>query len=401
MVSIAIFITCLISAAFFAATEVAFFSLTPLTVARGNRDRLERLLIKKNDIIAMLLTGNNLAIVGGTLALDALIPQDRDIWYKFGAFFSELVLFFLLAEALPKAVGRRKNILLLEKSYSLIWLFYYLLLPMSYVFLRISRLMAQAGASRPDDARLEVFRFISAHTSDSKLPLAESLATYSSTTIREIMTPMSELFSLGAASRLRECAETIERSSYSRYPVYDTIPAEIVGYLDMRDLLDKPGSTRVRQVMRPAHFFPASLTVDQLHAEMRRLAVPMVFVVNEYGLILGMVTEENLAEELVGDIFSHDQKLETQYLVEKENGWFEIDCVMDIDDFSKVFGGQIRKEHFETVAGYLLSQCGRIPALGEEFDLPPGKFVVTEANERAVRRVKFKPRRLSGATSNP
>jgi CBS domain containing-hemolysin-like protein len=168
----------------------------------------------------------------------------------------------------------------------------------------------------------------------------------------------------------------------------------------MRDLLDKPGSTRVRQVMRPAHFFPYSLTVDQLHAEMRRLAVPMVFVVNEYGLILGMVTEENLAEELVGDIFSHDQKLETQYLVEKEGGRFEIDCVMDIDDFIKVFGAQISKEQFETVAGYLLSECGRIPTLGEELDLPVGKFTVTDASDRAVRRVEFKPRRSAGAHRN-
>lgn len=395
MVSVGIFLFCLISAAFFAATEVAFFSLTPLTVARGNRERLEKLLVNKNDIIAMLLTGNNLAIVCGTLALDALVPSGRGIGYKLGAFFSELVLFFLLSEALPKAIGRRKNILLLEKSYRLIWLFYYLLLPMSYAFLRISRLIGKVSVSHPDDARVEVFRFISQHTSDSKLPLAESLATYSSTTIREIMTPMSELFSLSSSATLTECAETIGRSSYSRYPVYDAIPADIIGYLDMRDLLDKPGSTRVRQVMRPARFFPYSLTVDQLHAEMRRLALPMIFVVNEYGLILGMVTEENLAEELVGDIFSHDQKLETQYLLEKDGGRFEIDCVMDIDDFIKVFGAHISKDHFETVAGYLLSACGRVPVSGEELDLPAGKFIVLEANERAVRRVEFKPRRFA------
>lgn len=392
MVSVFIFILCLVSAAFFAATEVAFFSLTPLSVARGNRARLEKLLVNKNDIIAMLLTGNNLAIVGGTLALDALVPPEEDIWYKLSVFVAELVLFFLLSEALPKAIGRRKNIRMLETSYSLIWLFYYLLLPLSYAFLRISRLIGKVGVIKHDDARLEVFRFIAEHTSDSKLPLAESLAAYSRTTIREIMTPMSELFSLPASAQLKECAEAIERSSYSRYPVYDAIPAEIIGYIDLRDLLDKPSSIRVRQVMRPAHFFPYSLTVDQLHAEMRRLMLPMVFVVNEYGLILGMVTEENLAEELVGDIFSHDQKLEAQYLVEKEQGFFEIDCVMDIDDFIKVFGAPIDKEQFETVAGYLLSACGRIPQKNEELELPPGKFTILEASERVVRRVLFRPR---------
>ncbi|MFO1528015.1 MAG: CNNM domain-containing protein [Turneriella sp.] len=397
MVSIAIFIVCLICAAFFAATEVAFFSLTPLTVTRGERNRLEKLYLSKNDLIAMLLTGNSLAIVCGTLALDALLPPEKDLYLKVLAFFVELILFFLLSEALPKAVGRRKNIVMLEKSYRVIWMFYYLLLPMSYVFLKISRFIGKIGVARPDDARLEVFRFISEHTGESKLPLTESLATYSSTTIREIMTPMSELFSLPAGARLSECAETLEKSSYSRYPVYETIPAEISGYVDLRDLLDIPASTRVRQVMRPALFFPYSLKVDQLHAEMRRLSQPIVFVVNEYGLILGMVTEENLAEELVGDIFSHDQKLETEYLQQVQSGVFEIDCVMDIDDFGKAFALNIQKENFETLGGYLLSECGHIPLVNERVELPPGEFTILEATRRAVRRVRFKPKKSGRA----
>lgn len=395
MVSIGIFIVSLICAAFFAATEVAFFSLTPLSVTRGNRKRLEKLFLNKNDIIAMLLTGNSLAIVCGTLALDALLPPEKELYLKVAAFFVELILFFLLSEALPKAIGRKKNILLLEKTYPVIWVFYYLLLPMSYVFLKISRFIGKIGVARPDDARIEVFRFISEHTGESKLPLTESLATYSSTTIREIMTPMSEMFSLPASARLSECADTLEKSSYSRYPVYESIPAEITGYIDLRDLLDTPASTRVRQVMHPALFYPYSLKVDQLHAEMRRLDQAMVFVVNEYGLILGMVTEENLAEELVGDIFSHDQKLELQYLQESQPGIYDIDCAMDIDDFGKLFNLNIVKDNFETLGGYLLHACGHIPANNEQIDLVTGQFTVLEANRRAVRRVRYKPKRAS------
>lgn len=393
MLNIAIFAFCLIVAAFFAATEVAFFSLTPLSVTRGNRVKLERLFLSKNDIIAMLLTGNSLAIVCGTLALDAMLPPERELRYKLMAFFIELILFFLLSEALPKAIGRRKNIVLLEKCYGLIWLFYYLLLPMSYVFLKISRLIGRVSVEHPGDARLEVFRFISEHTGESHMPLTESLAAYSRTTTREIMTPMSEMFSLRANSTLAECAEVLEKSSYSRYPVYETIPAEITGYVDLRDVLNAPASTRVKQVMRPPVFFPYSLTVDQLHAEMRRLSQPLVFVVNEYGLILGMVTEENLAEELVGDIFSHDQKLETQYLKKTEGGAYEIDCVMDIDDFIKMFSLHIRKENFETLGGYLMSACARVPEQGEELDLPAGQFKVIEATDRAIRRVRYRPKR--------
>jgi CBS domain containing-hemolysin-like protein len=393
MVSILIFIVCLVCAAFFAATEVAFFSLTPLTVTRGDRRRLEKLYLNKNDLIAMLLTGNSFAIVSGTLALDALLPPDGGLKHKLIAFFTELVLFFLISEALPKAIGRRKNIALLVKTYPVIWTFYYLLLPLSFVFLRVSRIIGKISVHRPEDARVEVFRFISDHTASNKLPLTESLATYSSTTIREIMTPMNELSSLAAGSTLSDCAELIEKSSYSRYPVYESIPAEISGYLDLRDALKASGSTRVRQIMRPATFFPYSLKVDQLHAEMRRISEPIVFVVNEYGLILGMVTEENLAEELVGDIFSHDQKLETQYLRQIDTGIFEIDCVMDIDDFMKVFPSGITKENFETLGGYILSACGRVPLRDEELDLPPGSFRILEATRRAIRRVRFKPRR--------
>ena len=132
---------------------------------------------------------------------------------------------------------------------------------------------------------------------------------------------------------------------------------------------------------------------DALHAEMRRLGQPLVFVVNEYGLILGMVTEENLAEELVGDIFSHDQKLETQYLRKTEPGVYEIDCMMDIDDFIKMFSLNIQKENFETLGGYILSACARVPLQNEELDLPPGQFLITEATRRGIRFVRFRPRR--------
>ncbi len=393
MLNIGIFALCLVVAAFFAATEVAFFSLTPLSVTRGNRVKLEKLFLNKNDIIAMLLTGNSLAIVCGTLALDAMLPPERELRYKVMAFFIELILFFLLSEALPKAIGRRKNIVLLEKCYPVIWLFYYLLLPMSYVFLKISRLIGRISVEHPGDARIEVFRFISEHTGESKLPLTESLATYSRTTIREIMTPMNELSSLPANATLAECAEIMEKSSYSRYPVYESIPAEITGYIDLRDLLSAAASTRVKQLVRPAVFYPYSLKVDNLHTEMRRLDQPLVFVVSEYGIILGMVTEENLAEELVGDIFSHDQKLETQYLRKIESGLYEVDCVMDIDDFIKMFALPIQKENFETLGGYLLSACARVPMLHEELELPAGQFTVIDATRRSIRTVRFRPKR--------
>lgn len=399
MLNAAIFILCLICAAFFAATEVAFFSLTPLTVTRGNRRKLEKLYLQKNDLIAMLLTGNSFAIVTGTLALDTLLPPEKELSYKIAAFFIELVLFFLLSEALPKAFGRKKNVLLLEKAYGLIWFFYFLLLPLSYIFLQISRFIGRfgsgAGHHKYEDARLEVFQFISEHTDENKLLLTESMATYAGTTVREVMTPMSELFSLSASARLIDCAEIIERSSYSRYPVYENIPAEIKGYVDLKDVLAASPGTRVRQIVREAHFFPYSLKVDQLHTEMLRLKQAMVFVVNEYGLVLGMVTEENLAEELVGDIFSHDQKLETEYLTVKENGVFEVDALMDIDDFKRYFSLPIEKENFETLGGYVMTEAGRVPALNETLENSFGKFTVIQGSDRAVKRLTFRPKKFA------
>ncbi|MCS6971640.1 MAG: hemolysin family protein [Turneriella sp.] len=392
MVSVLIFAASIVAAGFFAATEVAFFSLTPLSVARGERSRLEKLLLRKNEMIAMLLAGNNLAIVSGTLALDTLLTRETSIEYRVAVFFLEILLFFVLSEVIPKAVGQKLGIKLLENSYSLLWLCYFLLLPISFVFLRLSRALGSTEKSRT--SRSEIFRFIAQHTADNRLPLADSLATYSSTTIREIMTPMSEMISLPANATLRDCAEIIEKSSYSRYPVYDSIPAEIVGYIDLRDCLSQTAGTRVQQIMRTAHFYPASLSVDQLHEEMRRLKLPMVFVVNEYGLVIGLITEEDLAEELVGDIFSHDQKLEMQYLIEKEPGSYEIDCAMDIDDFAKIFSIPIKKHNFETVGGYLMAACGYIPQKGEVLDLPAGRFTILEATARTVRKVEFKPAKV-------
>ncbi|MES0491528.1 MAG: hemolysin family protein [Leptospirales bacterium] len=381
-----------ITSAFFSGAEIALLGATPFGVTRKNKSRLLKLYHQKDNLIASMVIGNNFSIVAATLFLDTLISQYSDsVTGKVIAFTSEILLFFFLAEALPKSVFRKLHSHVLLYTAPVIWFFHYLLMPIG-LFFRLAthffiKLFPKKGGNKED-----FVYFLGSHFIQEKRPISRGLLSLSKTASLEIMTPLPDLYSIHKDSSVQETLSLLDKTRYSRYPVFKNRGDQIIGYVNVADFLKLKLSSKISGVMKPAIFVPETLSADRLLFKMQNEKNPVVFVVNEYGSVSGMISLENIAEEIVGDeIISLEQQQEKPDIVELPGQEFQLDGNLDVDDFNDKFNVIIPKEGFETISGYILFALHKIPETGEVLKTDFGTFSIEKADETTIHTILFKP----------
>ena len=207
--------------------------------------------------------------------------------------------------------------------------------------------------------------------------------------IREVLVPRTEVDFLPASMPVAQAVAVAARATHSRFPVFEDSYDDVVGFVHARDLLDpeRAGSARVGDIKRQVKMLPTSKTVMSALSEMRRDRAHLAIVVDEYGGTAGIVTLEDLVEELIGDIQDEydEEELASRRLL---TGEIEVDGLMNLDDFAEQTGVELPDGPYETVAGYLLATLGHIPQSGESADLDGTRLTVTELDGRRIARVK-------------
>jgi CBS domain containing-hemolysin-like protein len=180
---------------------------------------------------------------------------------------------------------------------------------------------------------------------------------------------------------------------YSRMPVYRDNLDNIVGIVFVKDLVALPPGTEppMTTLMRTAHFVPESKRVSELLKEMQRRQTQMAIVVDEYGGTAGLVTVEDLLEEIVGEI-RDEYDVESETVTDEGNGTFVFSGKVSVDEVRDRLNVDIEREGFETVGGYLLSQLGRMPYVGETFEVGDLSFEVLEVERRRITKVRARRR---------
>jgi putative hemolysin len=221
--------------------------------------------------------------------------------------------------------------------------------------------------------------------------------------IREVLVPRTEVDFLPAGMSLQDAAKIAVAAPYSRFPVYQESYDDVIGFVHARDLLD-PAADRTRlvgAVARPVKLLPTTKTVLSALSEMRRDHSHLAIVVDEYGGTAGIVTLEDLVEELIGDIQDEYDVAEDQprKLV---GGELEVDGLLNLDEFAEQTGVQLPEGPYETVAGYVLASLGHLPGDGETVEVAGRKLVVTEMDGRRIARVRVGvPRPAADADQQP
>jgi CBS domain containing-hemolysin-like protein len=227
--------------------------------------------------------------------------------------------------------------------------------------------------------------------------LLQSIVDFGDTLVREVMTPRPDMVAIGADATYDELRALFREQEYSRIPVYKENLDNIVGFVFIKDLLrlDAPESGQARlqpdlaRFIRPATFVPETKRVAEMLKEFQRKQVQIAIAVDEYGGTAGLVTIEDLLEEIVGEI-RDEYDVEIEPVVDEGHGAFVFSAKVNIDEVRDRLGVEIEPEGFETVGGYVLTRVGRVPAVGETFDIDGLLVEVLEAERRRIHKVRMR-----------
>jgi magnesium and cobalt exporter, CNNM family len=272
--------------------------------------------------------------------------------------------------------------------------------PLIWLLSRSTNLVVRLLGGDPDTSReaitAEEVRALVAGNTDiapDERNLIEEVFAAGERQLREVLVPRTEVEFLDEATPLYKAAQIAAGSPHSRYPVYRESHDEVIGFVHVRDLLDPQQSGRstpVAEVVRPVLYLPASKRVLAVLSEMRREGHHLAIVVDEYGGTAGIVTLEDLVEELIGDI-RDEYDIEDAQARRLHGGAVEVDGLLNIDDFADETGIELPEGPYETVAGYLMAVLGHLPQVGEMTMVSGHRLSVTEVDGRRVARVRVTP----------
>ena len=216
--------------------------------------------------------------------------------------------------------------------------------------------------------------------------------------VREIMVPRTDMAAVPVDAPLGEILDTINRCGHSRIPVYEGTVDNITGLLYAKDLLREWGKDaadiRLSRLMRAPFFIPETKNFEELLQDFKRKRVHIAIVIDEYGGTSGLITIEDILEQIVGDI-QDEYDTEEEWLIEQSDGTVVADARLPIEELEERFGIEVERDKFDTVAGLIVHVIGRIPKIGEEIEISALLMTILEADERKISKVRIVERKES------
>ena len=232
--------------------------------------------------------------------------------------------------------------------------------------------------------------------------LLQSIVDFGDTLVREVMTPRPDIVAIPDQASIGQLRSLFREQEYSRFPVFKGSLDNISGFVFVKDLvaLEHPeDSLPITPFLRPAVVVPESKRVPELLKQFQRQQTQIAIVVDEYGGTAGLVTIEDLLEEIVGEI-RDEYDVESEPIVDEGGGRFVFNGKVDIDEVKNRLNVQIEREGFETVGGYLLNRLGRVPAVGERVEIDGLTIDVLEVERRRIHKVRMAHQAIPSSASS-
>ena len=378
----------MVLAAFFAASEAALVGVSRLRaramMERGVRraNAVLRLVENKNMFLTSILIGNTVVLlIADSLAtyvfIEAGIPN--------GAVISTIVMTFVLllfGEIIPKTVAVSDNerwaLRLAPTMRRAAWI----LTPLVWLFQTLTNLILRPFGLKhahqifvtEEDIRAIVNVGAEQNVlEEQEREMIHSVIEFGDTIVREVMTPRPNMFAVSVDDSPRKALDIVIAEGYSKLPVYQESKDDIVGMVHDRELLislanGSLSSVPLRQLMRPVVHVPENKKIAELLREMQRDKFTMAIVVDEYGGTAGLVTMEDLLEEIVGEIRDEHDEEEEEPVRMVSDQEAVVDSGVNIEDVNAKLGTHLPHEEFETIGGYTVGLFGRLPTEGEEVE---------------------------------
>ena len=399
LTQIIILIVLIFLSAFFSGIETALVSLNMVKVRalvkqkkRGSK-ALFRLKQDPHKMIITILIGNNLVNIGAASFATVVFTQ---LFGSSGVGIATGVMTFLIlvfGEITPKTLASQnadKVSLAVAKPVEVLS---YALSPLVYIFGLIAKLATKLFGGDKEKLSEEELRTIvtmgrrEGILSRESADMMHNVLKFEGTRATQIMTPRLEIEMLNAEDTLGKVIDFVAKSPYSRFPVYHKNKDNIIGIVDVDDILtyvkDNRMGVRVRRLKKHVHLVPESEEIDDILEHFEGRHVPMAIVKNKNKKVVGLVTVEDILEEIVGDIFDKSERKKAR--VKRINRkLIRADAKASVEEINNLLHLGVRVRHFDTLAGYLERKLGRVPRKGEKIKLKKAIITVHKIRDQRI-----------------
>jgi len=391
--------------AFFNSAEAAFFSLGRSSVSRLEEGspagkRVASLLSKPRRLLITILIGN---LIANTFAASLATSTAIGVWGEKGVWIAFVVMSFLIlmfGEILPKVVAiHRAERFSLSSAYPLSF-FYALFFPLRWPAAGFSNvvidfLKRRLGAAVSHLSKDEILTALdvgrdAGHFGDFEHELLSNVIEFRDTTVKEIATPSIDVVSFPASLGVEEMLDRVMKSGHSRALVYGEGSDDIKGVVHVKDLARiawEREDPELPEVLMPPFYVPESAKISALFDELARERLHVAVVIDEHGSFVGIVTMEDILEEIVGEIRDAKEPVTTEYTL-MSDGRIVVLGSMEIEEFNDVFETSIVDEEHETIAGYVMGATGKIPSGGETVDIGNLRFHIISSQPNRIRKMR-------------
>lgn len=411
-VGLVVSLICFLISAIMSSSENAFFALTPTDMEKLNNSDNEHdkiiadLLKNPKQLLATILIGNNFVNIVITLVIAYLVScifNFKD--YPTLGFLIETILItfllLLLGEITPKLYASKQPLRVARMFAPLLRAFTFILKPFSSLLVKSTNLVEKRVEHRThnDISLNELSQAIELTNleNDKDKEMLEGIVTFGDKEVVEIMCSRLDIVAADVKCNFKQLLKIITDSGYSRLPIYSGTTDNIKGLIISKDLIqhiDKPTTFKWQTLMRPAYFVPENKRLNDLLHEFQENKMHMAIVVDEYGGTAGLVTLEDILEEIVGDISDEYDEDEKQYTRIDDNN-YQFEAQILLNDFYKIT--EIDPDEFEqfsseveTLAGLILEIKGELPARGEKIEYKNYTFQILSVDKRKIKRISFR-----------
>ncbi|MBU0732494.1 hemolysin family protein [Patescibacteria group bacterium] len=407
--AIIVLIILILLSGFFSGVEIAFFSLRHSRVDVLEKQKIKSAFtIKKlkdnpDRLLITILIGNNLVNIGAA-SLATVVATE--ILGSIGAGVATGVMTFLIllfGEIIPKSFSQRHPVGVATRTAKLILFLEYLFLPISYLLSLLSKVVNKIfGADEGgevDEEEVKAMAHMGAKTGGlekGEEELINRIFLFNDITAEDVCVVKSEMVVLNVEQPIEQILNIIEQSGFSRFPVYQGRPGNIIGVLHAKEILDALSLQKnkditkinIKDIITKPYFIPEGKKIDDLLHDMQSKQVHMAIVVDETGEVTGSVTLEDLIEELVGEIL--DESDVSESLIKRiDKRTIIADANTTVDHINKFFNVNLPMDDHQTIAGLVLEELGEIPQKGDELEINRVKIIVEEAEETRIKRVRL------------
>ena len=399
---IGIIFFCVVMSGYFSATETAFSSLNRTKIRtlceKGNRRAklVNRLLDDYDSLISTILIGNNIVnIAGASLGTVLFVSLCGDI----GATVSTVVItvvVLIFGEVIPKSLAKDNPESFSMFSAPLIRTLIFVFKPLNFFFSLLKKLVSRIFKVKSDTkmSQEELLMLVEEVEEDGSIDeeegsLLRNAIEFSELKAEDILTHRVDIEAVSISSTKEEIAKVFTDTKFSRLPVYEDTIDNIIGIIHQKDFYNGPGVSQkpMKEIMKAPIFVLKSEKLSELLRLLQENKSHVAVVLDEYGGTLGIVTLEDILEELVGEIWDEHDEVTEEYISIGENLWL-IDCLGNLEDFSKYFDLDIVSESI-SVGGWVMESLGKVPDVDDSFEWENVSIIVTEVDGQRVSQIKM------------